>query len=86
MHENGGFSSSLQILAVIYFFKMFRVFIVVFDMDHFYSLYWICYNIASVLCFVFWLWGIAVLESTTPVLEGEVLTTGLIGKSFDCYF
>ena len=87
MHENGGFSSFLQILAVIYLFLMFHVFIVVvFYMDHFYSLNWICYNIASVLCFVFWLWGIGVLESTTPVLEGEVLTTGLIGKSFDCYF
>ena len=39
MHENGGFSSFLQILAVIYLFLMFHVFIVVaFYMDHFYSL------------------------------------------------
>ena len=57
-------------------------------MDHFFSLYCICYNIASVLCFgfvapeacgVLALWpGI---EPAPPALEGEVLTTGPPGKS-----
>jgi len=28
-----------------------------FDVDHFWSLYSVCYNIVSVLCLVFWPWG-----------------------------
>ena len=51
-------------------------------MDHFQSLYWICYNIASVLCFGVLereacgilppqLW----IEPADPALEGKVLTT-----------
>ena len=53
-------------------------------MDHFYSLYWICYSIAFPLCFgpkvgvILAPWqGIGL---TLPALEGEVLTTGP-GKS-----
>ena len=57
-------------------------------MDHFQGLYWVGYNIASALCFIFfgcepcgsftpWL-GI---EPGLPVLEGKVLTTGPPGKS-----
>ena len=58
----------------------------------FWSLYWICYNIASVLCFGFfgckaceilapWL-GI---KPAPPALKGEVLTTGPPGKSWDFF-
>ena len=47
------------------------------------SLYWICYNIASVLWFFFWLghkiFGIfasqAMIEPAPPALEGKVLIT-----------
>ena len=41
-------------------------------MDHFKSLYWICYNVASVLCLVFWNWGLCdfsfptINQSSTP--------------------
>ena len=54
----------------------------------FLSLYWICYYTASVLCFGFFgreACGILAprpgTEPTLPALEGEVLTTGLPGKS-----
>ena len=30
-----------------------KMFLDFFDVDHFWSLYWICHNIASILCFVF---------------------------------
>ena len=60
-------------------------------MDHFKSLYWICYNIAFVLCFgVFFFFGHNAcgilapqpgIEPAPPALEGEVLTTGPPGKS-----
>ena len=57
-------------------------------MDHFLSLYWICYNIASVLYFGFFgheACGILAsqpgIKPAPPALEGEVLTTGLPGKS-----
>ena len=36
-----------------------------FDVDHFLSLYWICYNTAPVLCFGFWLRGMWDLSSPT---------------------
>ena len=55
----------------------------------FLSLYWICYNIASALCFVFWLQGMWDLGSLTrdrtytPAFEGDVLTIGPPGKSPD---
>jgi len=55
-----------------------------FNVAHFESLYWICYNIA---CFVFGHEACGVLapwpeiEPTLPALEGEVLTTGPPGKS-----
>ena len=60
-----------------------------FDVDQFFlSLYWICYTIASVLCFAFLAArhvGIFALgpeiEPTPPALEGEVLTPGPPGKS-----
>ena len=62
-------------------------------MVHFKSVYWICYNIASVLPFGFWLQGMWDLSTLTrdwtraPALEGEVLTSGLPGKSlFFFYF
>ena len=52
------------------------------------SLYWICYNIASVLCFGFFgceACGILApwpgIKPTHPALESEVLTTGPPGKS-----
>ena len=74
-------------LPISLFFK------ICFEMDHLKSLYWICYSIASVLCFLsfffffFWLWAMwdlapwAGVEPEHPALEGEVLTTGLPGKS-----
>ena len=68
--------------------KNLRSFVCVCDMDHFKSLYWVCYNITSVLCFGFlgreayrilapWL-GI---ELSPPAWEGEVLNPGPIRKS-----
>ena len=64
------------------FFKMWTIFKV---------FYWICYSIASVFSFfTFWFFGHEafgilgpwpVIEPTSPALEGEVLTTGLLGKS-----
>ena len=59
-------------------------------MDHFQSLYWICYNIASGLCFgVFGHEACGILaprpgiEPAPTALEGEVLTTGPPGKSLE---
>ena len=59
-----------------------------FYVDHFKSPYWICYDIASVLCFlVFWPQACGILaswpgiEPALPVLESKVLTTGPPGKS-----
>ena len=53
------------------------------------SLYWLCYNIASVLCFGFAgpkTWGILVpwqgMEPSLPTLEGEALIPGQLRKSF----
>ena len=59
MNENGGFSSFLQTLAVIYLFLNACCFYYCFWYGPFFALYWIYYNIASVLCFGFWLrhWG-----------------------------
>ena len=48
-----------------------------FDVDHFWSLYWICYNIASILCLFLWPWGMF----PTSCLGRGFLTTGLTGKS-----
>ena len=57
-----------------------------FDADHFFSLYWICYNSASAVYVLdFWPWGMWDLSSsiregikpTQPALEAEVLTTGV---------
>ena len=61
-------------------------------MDYFKTFYWICCNIASVLCF--WIFGheacgILVswpgIEPTPPASEGEVLTTGPPGKSLQAF-
>ena len=53
----------------------------------FLSLCWICYNIASVLCFGHKAGGILALQSGVEpaplALEGEVLTTGPTAKSQD---
>ena len=65
-----------------------------FDMDHFYSLYWICYNNVTI-CYnivflMFWFFGHEApgilapqpgIEPTPSALKGEVITTGLPGKS-----
>ena len=52
------------------------------------NLYWICYNNASVLCFVFFgheVCGVLVpwpgIEPIPPALEGDILPTGPPGKS-----
>ena len=54
-------------------------------MDHFKNLYWIHYNITSVLCFGWEACEILApwpgVEPKTPALEGAVLTTGPPGKS-----
>ena len=63
---------------------LFRFF---FDMDHFESYYWICYSIASILCFGFWpggMWDFSCLtrdQTHTLALVGKVLSTGWPGKS-----
>ena len=60
-----------------------------FDTDHFKILYWICYYIASILSLFF---GHKVRGILTPqpeiklALKGEVLVTGLPGKSQDVCF
>ena len=38
------------------------------------SLYWVCHNIASVLCFRFWPWGTWDLEPAPPALEARSLS------------
>ena len=60
--------------------------------NHFLSLYWICYNIASALCFLVFhheasgiLVPHLVIEPTHPAVESWVLTTGLPGKSLLCF-
>ena len=74
-------SPSCTVSILFFFFRLF-------DMNHFKSLNWIYYSIASVLCLVFF--GLEAcgtltfwpgIEPTHPALEGEVLTTGLPGKS-----
>ena len=56
-------------------------------MDHFESYYWICYSIASILCFGFWpggMWDFSCLtrdQTHTLALVGKVLSTGWPGKS-----
>ena len=53
------------------------------------SLYWIGYNIVSVLYFGIWpqaMWDLSSqpgIELAPPALEGEVLTTGLLRKSLN---
>ena len=57
------------------------------DVDHFQSLYWICYNIASLVCALGFFghntFGSLApqprIEPLPPALEGEVLNTGLPG-------
>ena len=65
----------------------FFFFLKFFDVDHFKSLYWICYNISSALWFGFLAAGTCRvlapwpgIKPVPPTLEGEVLTTGLPGK------
>ena len=55
-----------------------------FDVGHLKSLYWICYNIAFVVYVLFFgfkacgfLAPLPGIKPAPPVLEGEVLTTGL---------
>ena len=56
-----------------------------FHVDGFQSLYWICYNFTSMGFFGHKACRISApwpgFESTTPALEGKVLTTGPLGKS-----
>ena len=74
--ENKDFSASSS-----FFFKDF------FNMDFFKSLYWTCYELFPFYDLVSWLWDMWDLSFLTrdwphtPSLEGEVLTTGLPGKS-----
>ena len=63
--------------------------LIIFYVDHFKNLYWICYNIASVLCFGFLALRhvgriLAPWPGIKPAslsLKGKVLTTGLPEKS-----
>ena len=68
------------------FFKRFFL-----DVDHF-SLYWICYNTT---CFTFWFFGHGAygisapwpgIKPAHPAFEGEVLTTGPLGKFSYMFF
>ena len=74
------------ILEWVVSYRLFNLFYLIYVL----SLYWICYNIASVLWFIFlagrhvgsWLpnQGSNPHPSVPPVLERKVLTTGLPGK------
>ena len=48
--------------STAHFFQSFFFFL---DVDHFKSLYWVCFHIASVYILVFWLWGMWGLSSLT---------------------
>ena len=81
--SNGHLVPSLVPLFINLFLKIF------FWCGLFKSLYWICYSIASVLCFGFFgcmACGILVpqpgIKLASPALEGRVSTTGMMGKSF----
>ena len=69
-----------------YFLRLF------FDVVHFSSLCWICYNVASVFCLFFWLRSLWYLSSPTrdwtctPYPESEVLATGPPGKPSILFF
>ena len=73
----------LMLFSLTLFLKFFF-----FNVGHCLSLYWICYNIASVfLCFGFLArdtWGVLAtcpwIGPTLPSLKDEVLTTGQKGK------
>ena len=73
--------------SIIHFTSFLKIF---FDVDHFKSLYWICYSIASVLCFGFLAHGILAprpgIEPVPPALEGKVLITAQPGKSLPYFF
>ena len=72
-----GFCNVIDKCHSCFFFKIFF-----FDVDHFQSLYWICYSIASVLCFACGiLAALPEIEPTPPPLEGEILPTGGAGFS-----
>ena len=49
-----------------------------FNADHFKSLYWICYNVASVLCF--WFFGHKACVISAPWLEIEPAFIPCIGR------
>ena len=67
----------------LYIIIIFKIFL----FDHFQILYWICYNIASVLCFgfffffffFFWLWGMWDLSSLT---RNQTHTSWALGGEF----
>ena len=65
-----------------YLFIFLKIF---FDVDHFESLYQICYIIASVYILAFWHVGVLApqpgTEPITLALEGEVLTSGPPGMN-----
>ena len=65
----------IYILAFICFF-LFKDF--VFDVDHLQSLYWICYNTASVLCLGFF-WPRGMWDLSSPD-QGSNLHTPCIGR------
>ena len=74
--------------SIFYIFKKYF-----FDVDYFFlSLFWIFYNIASVLCFGFLAMRYGILapwpgiEPTPAAFEGKVLTIGPPGKSPSIFF
>ena len=102
MEEKCKFSSILSMFSLLHFSQLDKCvsdislcvsFFNYFDVDHFLkSLCWVCYSIVSILCFGFWLRGMRNRSSSTRngtcvlALEGEVLTTELLGKSHHCGF
>ena len=66
-----------------HYLLFFKVFFFFFDVDHFWNLYWICYNIASVLCFVFFGTQACRILAPWPVIKPTcpVLTSGQPRKS-----
>ena len=75
-------------LCCVQYVSFFFFFLRYVDVDHFKSLYWLCYNVASVSCF--WFADQEVcrilapwqgIRPSPPAVKGEVLTTGPPGKS-----
>ena len=66
------------------FFFFFFYFQDLFDVDHFEDLFWICSNIASVLCFGFWLQGMWELSFLSRVQTSALFIGRQKSQPLDC--